>query len=579
MLASAPRLDPWSYFDHKDIMSAGTGRGYAPGWVSGDDLRRLNAYRAAAEYRLNIARNMLDLDADVAVHHREYGDPEMIVQSVRASVVGEGGHLAIDHAGDEDPPEPTDDDVIEGGDSIETLRAAWEVERAALKRARERQEQLDAWGVDELIDAKIANAENDCLTLGDVVWVFTADDRKRRVRAKAYDPGFYFPVTGDDDDDYPERVHIAWEWEASDGTIMVRRRTWELVAALNDEGTPTSRSYAYEPGVLSSTTCLYSDGDWTLDDIGNATHPDEFDEGGARWRIDRVTGAPLQGIDLNIDFIPVIHEPSSVSSIEEGWGTSLLGPVIQIIDDLAATDTDTAAAAALTANPVIGAQGVAPSGARLTSYGPGTVLWTQGPMEVLDLSGGLEQLGKVTDRLLARLTVNRQLTDSIVGRVQPENVPSGIALLLSWGPYRQLIADLRLVREPKYRLMVKFVQRYSIAAGYWDGPVLDGGFEFGTFLPNDLEAVAKLATDLIDAKIIRRSTGLQLMVDAGLDVTDVADESIGAQHEDFEGAGLLADAIGDEAAAAEYLGRTPSPVPTGPPDTEGQGDETDDDEA
>ncbi|MFJ5534004.1 hypothetical protein [Streptomyces sp. NPDC093261] len=52
-----------------------------------------------------------------------------------------------------------------------------------------------------------------------------------------------------------------------------------------------------------------------------------------------------------VDFIPVVHIPNTIPDVGEHWGKSTLATVLQLLDELAATDTDSASASATTGTP------------------------------------------------------------------------------------------------------------------------------------------------------------------------------------------------------------------------------------
>lgn len=90
---------------------------------------------------------------------------------------------------------------------------------------------------------------------------------------------------------------------------------------------------------------------------------------------------------------------------------------------------------------------------------------------------------------------------------------------------------------------------------------------FGSFLPQDRKAGIDEVVALLQAKGISRLTSLRLLVALGIEIGDVAEELDQIQAEDFEGAAALLDALGDEQAVADYLGRKiENPNPPAPPE-------------
>jgi hypothetical protein len=148
---------------------------------------------------------------------------------------------------------------------------------------------------------------------------------------------------------------------------------------------------------------------------------------------------------------------------------------------------------------------------------------------------------------------------------------AGVTLLLSFGPFRQYVEDLRLPRVDKYALLLKFVQRMAIVGGYLQGSVLDANLAFGSFLPVDEQAMVTLIVSMINAKLISRGTAMRLAQEAGIEIASIEEELDQVRREDFDGALALANATGSEELAAEYLGVTlPEPPATvTPPADEG----------
>jgi hypothetical protein len=56
------------------------------------------------------------------------------------------------------------------------------------------------------------------------------DGNRKRARLSTWNPGFYFPVLDPmaSPDDFPETVHIAYQFDDDDGKVWVRRISWRL---------------------------------------------------------------------------------------------------------------------------------------------------------------------------------------------------------------------------------------------------------------------------------------------------------------------------------------------------------------
>jgi hypothetical protein len=534
-------LDQWAGLSFKRgvrrLESTGGHRNWmAPSWVGEANERRLAAYKVLYAIFRNVGREFLNTDDDdVRAQHREYGDANLLVKVVLAAVMGDDLTLSVEGADDE-----------------------------ANTAAVDRQTWFEDWATTERLRAKVMETERDAQKLGDGVYVLGISPTKKRVRLRLYDPGFYFPELDPNaaEDEFPTRVHIAWEFEAKDGTgrtvRRVRRITWELVPLPEGQ----TRRYPWNDEA-SSTTCYMTDGTWALDEL-DGFDVERFPLSRATFGLQDTAAGPvaIDHLDLGIDFLPVLHLPNTVE-IKEHFGEALVTAVAQILEDLARADTDTAAAAQLAGVPMVGYSGS--MGATNISVRPGTVLGLGpgGTMSPLDLSAGLRACMEYVTSLRDRLNENVRVPAEVVGRVEANTERSGIHLALSFGPMRSLIEEMRLVRDEKYPLLLKFVQRLSIAAGFLEGDVMPAELKFGSFLPTDRSAAVDLVVKLWEKRLISRSTAIATLVDEGIIDVDVAEELEQAQADDFDAALALLDATDDVAAVFEFLNRTaPAPRPT-----------------
>lgn len=568
-------FDAWTPMSFKRALGAKKQPGNswaAPTWVGGHD-RRLTAYKVLQAYQDNSARVFLSTTDQTAIEtHREYGDAALIVNQIVAAVLGEGQEIVVPGADDDKPDQ----------------------EAVAL------QEWLRDWAEDERLALKLLETERNAVGLGDGVYVLGWDKAKGRPRLRVFDPGFYFPVLNDsNEDDYPPKVHLAWELESDKpGQRKIRRITWELGPigpasvpgllgrltggapvpldgdTLAEDGTIT-RQYPWNDKP-STTTCYMTDAVWTLDMA--ATDIDDLTGGTAQYAVDDDGEVNLR--DLQIDFIPVIHEPNTVA-IQNHYGRSSLATILQVLDDLSNADTDLQAASATTGKPVIALSG-ATFGDRRPTYKPGEVLEVgDGRMDVLDTSRALDALIKYVEFLMSRMSVNSRVPEAVLGRVKPSEVPSGLALALGFGPLSSMIDEMRLVRDEKYPLLLKFVWRMAMAGQAENVPakwVPGTKLELGSFLPQDQAAAVEAVTKLLTSKppAISLETAVQILMGAGLPIEDAAEEVQRIQSRDFAGADELLTATGDEDAVFEYLGRdkpanarplppAPVPAPVPPP--------------
>lgn len=545
-----PTFDRWTPLNHKRGLAAGRNTAVAPTWVPEEEKRRLAAYAILDAYRTNSQREMLDFTqpmygevtevADLYAReregeyrrraHREYGDANLLVTQVTAAILGDEPQIVV----------PTSEEAPEAEQEANAERQRW----------------LQDWGEDEGLILALIEAEADAQGLGDGVLAMGWDPRAERSVLEVYDPGSYFPVlTGRRAPQYPEAVHFAWEYEEGDKRY-VERVTWRLVP-VESLTVPWSNTRA-------ERTCIHTDMRWRVDQMGTR-HVDDFDDRKGESLLLDEDDREIAERDLEVDFLPVIHRPGGPPSRKEHYGQSLLSNVAQLLDDIAFGDTDLRAAATLAAGPVVGLAGAKADSELVVQ--PGTVfqMGENGRMDVLDLTQGLERLGKLEADLLARLSVNARVPEEILGRVRASDVPSGVTLLLAFAPFRSLVGQTRLARKRKDQLVLKFNQRFAQVAGELEsGPTVRADLVPGQFLPSDLDAAVKRAGDLIKGRTGSRRTAVQHLADAGLDVGAVEEEVERIEHEDFVGANQLAEALASETAAADYLGREPADNPDPP---------------
>ena len=563
-------IDPWTFFDFKEQMQGNMrlGRGrLIPSWVPDDDFRRLTAYKIQDSYLRNAAREWLkdDTPDEVRESRREYGDPKTIRDAILSSLLGDDMSFLVTGAEDTNP------------DSNDSESQAFA-------------EELSKWRIDERFDQKVIECERNAVGLADGVYTLHWDADRSRPRLTVYDPGFYFPdLDPTTNQEYPDTICIAWEYEVEtdSGTKKyLRRLKWYmgLITTHDEDGYEVSeddeasvlfsnetvdaegqilRQYPWNPKPIP-TTCYFSDMTWDLSDTNSEGLFDLSGEG--------VFKQDQPEIDLQMDYIPVIHIPNSVAGAEH-FGTGCLAQIAQILDDLVATDTDLQASSATTGTPPIALSGSsAPKDedGNVKSYGPGTVFETgDGTATVIDTSRSLDALLKYKDALQERLATNSRVPESLLGKVKPNEVPSGIALTLSFTPHSQLIKEMRLVRADKYRLLLKMIGRmfwYNDVLTFTDNvPRVE--MVFGSFLPADQQAVVSLITSLIGTQppLISLETGVRMLMESGMPIEDAEEEIKRIQAQNFEGANRLLEATGDIVATRTYLGLGPPPEPPQPP--------------
>lgn len=536
MAYEPPIFDQYTALDFKSALG---GDGYgprsnlAPTWIGKENQRRLRVYTVLQAYLTNSSRHLLDRKASGSDARREYGDADNIVSTFVSAVLGDEQEIHVEGAEDYEEDSPSSE-----------ATAAFEL-----------QEKLREWGDQERLSLKMIEAENKAVGLGDGVYALGWDTKKKRPRLRVRDPGFYFPVLDDNDDDFPRRVHIAWELDEDDNLRTVRRITYELRTV-----DPYSVPWSDEP---IEEECFMSDGVWKFGELTRSV--DDFKESAGRYMEDEE--GLVRNRALGIDFIPIVHVPNTPST-EAHFGTSVLSLVLQILDDLQEADTDKAKASAVVATPFLGIAGARIDQNEGLVFGPGSYIEMaeNGKLFPVDLSAGLERIATHIEELQKRLSVNVKLPDAARGRVDSSEIESGIHLLLLYSPMKNIVRAMRLVRDEKYPLLLKFVQRFYMLAGELEGPEQRAEIVFGSFMPNDETASVELVVKLLQAGAISLETAVLMLMEAGLPIEDVAEEVRKIQERDFEGAADLLAATGNEKDVADYLGREVSTVrPPAPP--------------
>ncbi|MEU1134247.1 hypothetical protein ABZ383_31055, partial [Streptomyces sp. NPDC005900] len=342
-------IDRWSWLNYKPLYSDTLGmpnrRAFPEAhasWVPAEDERRLAAYKLLSAYDHNQVAELLAVrDGDSARDRREFGDPSMFIETITSHVLGQEQAITVPGA-EQTGPEAGPDAAI----------------------AERVQELLRAWADEELLSMRLLQAERKAVALGDGVYALHWDGDKQRVRVKTYDPGLYFPVLGEDDDgcDFPDKVHFAWELPEDKPRglpVRLRRITYHLdwirprtASGVDRTGRPVraavlsagSDDQAPAPtlgqgdsvdanGVIwrvypwserpSYKTCYLTDATWDLGDLKGAVDVDSLPEDKAHYASNS-QGEVIHGLDLYIDFVPVIHVPNTVPPAGEHWGQSSL---------------------------------------------------------------------------------------------------------------------------------------------------------------------------------------------------------------------------------------------------------------
>ncbi|MCZ4098276.1 hypothetical protein [Streptomyces sp. H39-C1] len=552
-------------------------------WVPDEDLRRLAAYRLLAAYDSNQAGQVAAItgDDETGTERRELGDASKLVDTALGYLLGSEQTITVAGA------EHADDDPTN---------------EAAMALAV--QDKLRAWAEKELLPLRIQQAERTAILLGDAVYSLAWDPAKGRVLLRTWDPGLYFPEWPEDGEqdgaEFPMRVHLAWDLPEDKRRGLkarLRRITYELgpIAPASrsgttkdgdtvreyvyaDDGAPVlskgdflngetgaiTRTYPWAPGRPTPWTCYLTDAEWELDDLKYADFLYDLPMSKATYRV-RSDGEVLDRLDLRADFIPVVQVTNSIPASGEHWGKPTIATVLQALDELSATDTDSSGASATTGSPIIGLAGARLPIDRATGQPlpvkvrAGTVwqLNDNGRMDVLDTSAQLAELRSRVDHILDRIAANSRLTAAGLGTLDPTALPSGYALQLALGPLDSLVAAMRLARTHKYAVLLRMVQRLHQAGqaeGWPAGESLPARLMWGPHTPTDRAAILDEVVKAVGASVLSVETGIRMLIDAGYPIDDAQAEIERIQARAFEAAARLADATGDNAAVREYLG-------------------------
>jgi len=594
-------LDYLSGFNHKSSMDETNNLdGLVPFWSPQSERRRLRGYLTAYGYHETVARNWLPpASDDLKKIWREWGDAPALSDRISAATLGDDITILVVGADDDlpdsplllpEPPEPVGDLSNVARRNLEARRRVWEAaaERAigewelahtTQPRLRARQRDLRRWAHDQRFEAKLREAETELITpLGDAVFVLSVRPGEAPT-VRIWEPDAYFPVFPDAElVDFPDKVHLAYEYLAPEpnGTEerrWLRRVTYEIVEG-DDEIVYPYRD-AGQP-VRSHRQCIMSDGTWPLGDISNRSGTlsglDNLDESQAVWADsgefdDDGEPIPLRDFPLGIHFMPVVHAPSDLATLTH-FGRSIYARWAQILDEIAQNDTASGRAADMTGLPILSVQEgrLDTKGQGKVTYEPGTILEGKiAKIEMADALAALDARGKSLRRHLSSVAA---VPEGILGQVQANQLASGISILLTFTPFRQLITRRRLARKPKVDLMLEFVQRLGIVSGHFTDPnVYDASVEFGSYIPTDLSALVEIIVNLADRGLMTESLAMTLIQSAGLEMGDIEVLVAELQSRRVEDAAALVEIAGRE-YALRFLGINPADADEPDPEPE-----------
>lgn len=532
------RSDNWSWLNRwigdgfEEFPRHPLGWQLAASWVPQEDRRRLAAYTVCGSF-LDGTMHYWQPYLDVRQRRkwREYGDAQLFATQARSSVIGEDQTISVEV------------DVDGDGNADPSGKAA--------------REWLIDWADLESLTTRLLDAEYDAMGLGDAVYALGMSGDGSRPRLRVYDPGWYFPdpLSQGPDDDFPATVHVAWE-EADPADplkTLLRRRTWRLVD-LADFPQFDGRTYPWADSPATQTV-LYWDGIWNLSDVAGPNGLYDLSDEKAQWQ-PMPDGGVARGVDLGLDFIPVVHIPNG-SPGKALWGRPVWWAVVRLLDDIAASDTD-----AQVGSEIYGSGALLDKGGGIsnTNAGPGAhfAVPETSDAKFIDMSAGMKAMMEFRADQRDLASVNSRLPAELLGRVKASEVASGVLLRLAFGPHKSLVRELRQVRDDKYTLLLKFAMRLAQHKGLLQpGPLPRAELKFGSFLPGDQAEAVSNVTTLWDRPnpLISLETAITMLVEAGFPIEDANEELLRINRQAYGRAIQLLEATGSEVAVRALLNK------------------------
>jgi hypothetical protein len=611
-------VDIFSSMDHKVGMGPTEGGiDSAPEWLDDFQKRRINYVKRVRAYLETVARFYMpeladdDPSGDSPSDRREFNDPAIMARRIGTSVLGDDPTVGI--VGSDDPvpeepdlpplpTEPRDDDPellgafrqrVYGELSNRWNQAAeeafdeWVATLDRMPRLRAAEEWLQDWAKGARLIATLLEAETEHIVpVGWCPLVLGWDHKTRRVEVEIYEPETYFPVLDEYDlTSFPKTVHFAWTFldkdDAGDEVEYVRRITYELVPAgqgelateAEMEAVPDGVDLGEQPAYLTAEdtwewSCLLSDATWLAEDFETV---DMMENGTYAQSVIGDQVVELNIAPIGLDFMPVVMVPNDLTSTEH-FGRSSLSGLYQLFDEIAATDSDESLSSRWAARPPTAVSDLPPGTASLNlTPGQAIGLGANGRVFTVDMAANLGEVGNRLARLLKRLSVNGQVPEGLLGRVDASEVPSGLALTLSFTPFHQLIERMRLAREHKYALLLKMVQRIAVqnADETFPNPddIQEAELRFGSFMPQDLAGIAQIITALRSAHAISQETAIEMAQDGGAPIEDAREELLAIRRTMTAETYEIFMALGAQ-LAAEFMGVN-APPPVEPVDEQG----------
>lgn len=585
--AWAEKIDQWSGFDQRLLDARDSPFATPPRWVTKiEDIRRILAYRVARAAQETVVRVFHDREGLSSDYDetREHGHVASFIERLVDSVLGEDPRILVDGVDCPPPPHPVlprkPDELKPGADEIEQAafdaamevykrdgRAAieaWKAETEEHPKRKARHEWLNDWAEQTgFWPTVFENEIQHVAPLGDGVLVLSLDE-KGRPKVTTVDPEGFFKIYKPTDIDFPSKVHLAWQITEIDAqgvyTQKLRRVTYELAPA------PAWRpAYATED---SKVRCYWTDATWeisapasTLGSDMLAGHPADIDD----LPLESATFAVVQDptdpegrlvladrVPFPIDFIPVVHVKHSLHG---RWGQSCLARVMSLFDDMNAADTALALVTSLCGEPPIAFSGGVMSEDVVIGSGAAISLGQDGKAAKLGFADETRAIIEVLGHLERQVQKVTSLSSELSGRENREQ--SGRAIGLKMTPFRQMILRARLARHDSLQLLLKMVQRFAIIGQPegWEGTdVMQAEIKWGQFIPEDMSEVVQWITLLRDRQILTNDDVYHLLVEAGLDIEDVAASLQELRSTDIKTAEGLAAMFGPK-VASQFMGR------------------------
>ena len=578
-----------------------------------DQVERLKAYTILQAMLETVGRDYLIPPEGVDIEEwraewREHGDIAVYTDRVAAGVLGEEPTLGIVGADAEIPdrvvlpdrpePRPTEGvdpavvaaeerafqaEVAAYAAAVEDATARWEEAQALAAELLDRQDWIQEWQTAEEYVSKSLAAEMEwTVPLGDSVRVFGWDPDLGRPTVEFYEPHTYMPVLDDvRGSAEPNKVHLVWEYkDPVDEVDKVRRMTWEMLPVdpnhpAHEPGVDLGQAPPYVEDVASwKWSCLHTDVIVRKDDFEGPNEPIGTGEYQEVLLPGTDTPVPANRIPISLDELPVTHYTNDLTIGDRHFGRSLFIRAAQLLDELAGTDTDESLASQWAARPPIAVSGL-PGNVESVDLTPGKglAITTDGRMFVVDMAQNLPAIGARKADMRRQVSVALSVPEGLVGRVDANDVPSGIAFTLSFTSFQQLVGRARMARAPKHAKDGRLVQKIAIANG---DESLGGStvvypveMRFGSFMPQDLAALAAVLKTLRDAGLVSKSTGVAELQQVGMGSGSVEVEVDLIRHEETDKALEIADATGSTELAARWLGVS---IPEGDQETD-DGDE------